>query len=522
MVNSSECILEFDGGSHGNPGESGCGCIVYETQQGYLLAESGSYLGVYQTNNYSEYHGLILGLITCVRLGMKSIFIRGDSKLVINQMNGSWNANPQMSQLRYQSQKIIDENELQVSFQWIPRNQNDAADFLAAKAISLKSDFNKIYSKNEIKRSQFQYNNNDIISIDVNLNKMESNIKKIYPITNQENFTNLWGIQIVKLNSYYNSNNYGLNYEQQEKLKKEKMNHVQYHLKLMCESLINGMELQNQSLPVSFYPPKMDRCLMDDDDKSDKNIISSSSSAGHSSFNNNSVKYQQNMKNLNNRFSSLDIEDSNANSYQNHQKLVSSSVKKSNLENDESGRPFDFQLRYLLAECQVYLGEYMVRESEFLASERQWMHCANIVTLGYQEINTVLIKLDEYFATTTTIPSEINHLHTTQDHNKQQLEFMLTPIHISRNHAIQTKDEIIKEGEKRRNWLLKMLNPQWEQRDLAKSRIGEEKWKNNLNPSKKYSEIRKEFEFELRDLNKAIYEIDGLKLYGPPAGRSSF
>ena len=79
--------LYFDGGSRGNPGIAGCGALLCKESGGVenCIWSGGNYLGQ-QTNNVAEYNGLILGLVAAADLGLSAIEIKGDSKLVINQV----------------------------------------------------------------------------------------------------------------------------------------------------------------------------------------------------------------------------------------------------------------------------------------------------------------------------------------------------------------------------------------------------------------------------------------------------
>ena len=56
-----ELIVEADGGSRGNPGESGSGAVVIDAATGEVLASVGVYGGV-ASNNVAEYRGMIAGV----------------------------------------------------------------------------------------------------------------------------------------------------------------------------------------------------------------------------------------------------------------------------------------------------------------------------------------------------------------------------------------------------------------------------------------------------------------------------
>ncbi|MGH7830957.1 MAG: reverse transcriptase-like protein, partial [Candidatus Binatia bacterium] len=55
-----EWVLMVDGAARGNPGEAGCGAVIYD-ESGKLLRELCRYLGR-ATNNVAEYEGLLMGL----------------------------------------------------------------------------------------------------------------------------------------------------------------------------------------------------------------------------------------------------------------------------------------------------------------------------------------------------------------------------------------------------------------------------------------------------------------------------
>ncbi|MEL7238995.1 MAG: reverse transcriptase-like protein, partial [Planctomycetota bacterium] len=83
-----QVVMEFDGGSRGNPGPAGFGCVVRSADDDETpIATHGRFIGS-ATNNVAEYSGLIFGLETAKTLGATQILVRGDSELVIKQMKG--------------------------------------------------------------------------------------------------------------------------------------------------------------------------------------------------------------------------------------------------------------------------------------------------------------------------------------------------------------------------------------------------------------------------------------------------
>jgi ribonuclease HI len=82
----------FDGGSRRNPGHAGCGAALFTTDSSVAMDTDSAYLGV-ATSNVAEYQGLILGLKLAYNHGIRVVDIRGDSNLVINQLNSDWKVN---------------------------------------------------------------------------------------------------------------------------------------------------------------------------------------------------------------------------------------------------------------------------------------------------------------------------------------------------------------------------------------------------------------------------------------------
>ena len=83
-----EVLLQFDGGSRGNPGISGAGAVIYVDNEEKISACIPVFEQI--TNNQAEYLGLKEGLKIAVEEGFKIIKIQGDSLLVINQVKGTW------------------------------------------------------------------------------------------------------------------------------------------------------------------------------------------------------------------------------------------------------------------------------------------------------------------------------------------------------------------------------------------------------------------------------------------------
>ncbi|CAM5558714.1 bifunctional RNase H/acid phosphatase [Streptomyces abikoensis] len=127
-------IVEADGGSRGNPGPAGYGAVVLDAATGEALAEAAEYIGT-ATNNVAEYRGLIAGLEAAKAIDPAAeVQVRMDSKLVVEQMSGRWKIkHPDMRPLAARARAVLPPG--QVSYAWIPREENKHADRLANEAM---------------------------------------------------------------------------------------------------------------------------------------------------------------------------------------------------------------------------------------------------------------------------------------------------------------------------------------------------------------------------------------------------
>lgn len=123
----------FDGASKGNPGHAGSGCYIIDSNSNIIKKQK--YVGI-ATNNVAEYNGLILGLISINDFKDSEIKVYGDSKLVIEQMNGKWKVkSPNLIDL-HNTAKNLAKNFKNIEFIHIRRELNGDADILANLAVS--------------------------------------------------------------------------------------------------------------------------------------------------------------------------------------------------------------------------------------------------------------------------------------------------------------------------------------------------------------------------------------------------
>ena len=132
--------LNFDGACDKNPGgRMGFGWVFDLSGQSINgSAEQKPQSG--NTNNVAEYTALKKGLEHYIQQdGKGPLLIKGDSKLVINQMAGNWKiSNAVLKELAIQIGELIDKHNLKVKYEWVPRDKNSVADNLAAPRKSSK------------------------------------------------------------------------------------------------------------------------------------------------------------------------------------------------------------------------------------------------------------------------------------------------------------------------------------------------------------------------------------------------
>lgn len=132
-IPEGEWLLMVDGAARGNPGEAGCGAVIYD-ERGKLLDELYRYLG-HATNNVAEYEGLLMGLEGVLRLGGKTLRVESDSQLLVRQLNGLYRVKDEKLKRLYQKASSLLRQFQAYRIIHVPREQNRVADKLANRAI---------------------------------------------------------------------------------------------------------------------------------------------------------------------------------------------------------------------------------------------------------------------------------------------------------------------------------------------------------------------------------------------------
>jgi probable phosphoglycerate mutase len=134
-------LIRTDGASRSNPGPASAGAVLIDASLPKATAVDAPVvslvsrpLGI-QTNNVAEYTALVLALREAQRLGARSIDLRLDSKLIVEQLHGRWRVKDAKMREFWTEAKSL----LATFDSWDathePRATNKAADALANLAL---------------------------------------------------------------------------------------------------------------------------------------------------------------------------------------------------------------------------------------------------------------------------------------------------------------------------------------------------------------------------------------------------
>jgi ribonuclease HI len=130
---AGEWLLMVDGASRGNPGDAGCGAVIFDPD-GETVRELSRYLGK-TTNNVAEYAGLLMGLEEALKLGVKRLRVESDSELLVRQLTGVYRVKePRLIELHGKAQELFRRFESH-RIRHVYREQNKVADKLANRGI---------------------------------------------------------------------------------------------------------------------------------------------------------------------------------------------------------------------------------------------------------------------------------------------------------------------------------------------------------------------------------------------------
>lgn len=137
-----QLLINTDGGSRGNPGPAAIG-IVFSDSNSKILHTFKKFIGE-ATNNEAEYGAIIEALKILKKsdwflsnnLGGKEVICRLDSQLVVEQICGRWKVKKNhIASFIDEVKGLLNDINLNISFVYIPREQNKLADKLVNEAL---------------------------------------------------------------------------------------------------------------------------------------------------------------------------------------------------------------------------------------------------------------------------------------------------------------------------------------------------------------------------------------------------
>jgi ribonuclease HI len=126
----SDLVAYVDGGSLGNPGQSGVGVVIDGSPDGTIRI--AKWIGR-QDNNVAEYIALLEALQCATGLKAKALHVFSDSEVVVKQMKGEYSCrSPRLYSLNWICRKLA--RSLDFSISHVSREKNAEANRLASSA----------------------------------------------------------------------------------------------------------------------------------------------------------------------------------------------------------------------------------------------------------------------------------------------------------------------------------------------------------------------------------------------------
>jgi|GEM_PF-1866293 ribonuclease HI len=131
----------FDGACEpGNPGGTGAWGFVIEDDEGCVIGTGSGTIppNPRLTNNVAEYGAAIKAVLHYKSTDRPGpLLLRGDSQLVVKQMQGQWGIKSgYYAKAARKLLDILDGIAFEVQWEWVPRDENEAADKLTAEALA--------------------------------------------------------------------------------------------------------------------------------------------------------------------------------------------------------------------------------------------------------------------------------------------------------------------------------------------------------------------------------------------------
>jgi hypothetical protein len=180
-------------------------------------------------------------------------------------------------------------------------------------------------------------------------------------------------------------------------------------------------------------------------------------------------------------------------------------------QNDDSSSSSILNMRRLLIRIlttQSDLYAYLARDCR---RNSNWSTGADHCLAAVQRIHQAIMLAD----------SEISRLWNNQENTSTEADSTPAVVleglvedadtcQVAVQHLTQEKDRFQQAAERQATYLTKKLEPQWATRDEVKTRMGDDKWRNNPRPKHDYAAQRRALEQELRDIQPALEKLGAL------------
>ena len=139
-----------------------------------------------------------------------------------------------------------------------------------------------------------------------------------------------------------------------------------------------------------------------------------------------------------------------------------------------------------------------------LAHRHEWALGAAALQCAISKIQKALELAD------TQISRYYHHFSKTRGNTGKQQEKLhalqddADIVHVAVQSLVRVRDKYISSANREKEYLERILRPQWESRDEVKARLGKDRWMNNPNPKYDYAKLREESEEKLRQIESAL------------------
>ncbi|GMG18152.1 unnamed protein product [Phytophthora fragariaefolia] len=129
-------VLSFDSAAKTSTRAGSCGCVLWQLP-GWEVLDARGFILEDVTVNDAEYHGLLNGLKMASDRGIENLVAVGDSRIVIQQVQGLINCNQPNLQRRLAEYEVIRTTFKTVQRVHVKRLYNQAADYVTSKTLAL-------------------------------------------------------------------------------------------------------------------------------------------------------------------------------------------------------------------------------------------------------------------------------------------------------------------------------------------------------------------------------------------------